>query len=146
MTAISVAYSSCSLIFIHGLFGSPWKTWSTKRQDRRRESSGVSQRSALAVDDAASIASSIHGASFDPKKWVFWPKDLLPAAFPAIRIYSWGYDADVQRFMSAAGLNTVHEHGRNLVNSLCDIIDEFKSPAPFIFVVHSLGGLVVKEV
>jgi len=120
----SITLISCfhSLVFVHGLGGSPWKTWSTKRG---RRLPGTPHGAASVADDAASIASSGQGTPFDPKKWLFWPKELLPAAMPAARIYSWGYDADVQRFMSAAGLNTVHEHGRNLMNSLRDIKDEF---------------------
>ncbi|KAK1771926.1 hypothetical protein QBC33DRAFT_555082 [Phialemonium atrogriseum] len=79
-----------NVVFVHGLFGHPWKTWADK---------------------------SVRGAS------IFWPEDLLSKAVQDVRIFSFGYDADVERFMSAAGLNTVHEHGRNLLNDLCDLMD-----------------------
>ena len=81
----------------------------------------------------------------DSKK-PFWPEDFLPKVAPNARIFSFGYDADVERFMSAVSLNTVHQHGRNLLNDLCDLIDEDATNIPFIFIVHSLGGLVLKEV
>lgn len=79
-----------NVVFVHGLFGHPWRTWADK---------------------------SATGGS------IFWPEDLLPKAVKDVRIFSFGYDADVERFMSAAGLNTVHEYGRNLLNDLCDLMD-----------------------
>ena len=105
---------SANIVFIHGLFGHPWKTWADE---------------------------GVRGT-----KKPFWPEDLLPSVVPNARIYSFGYDADVERFMSVAGLNTVHQHGRNLLNDLCDLFDKYDTKIPFIFIVHSLGGLVLKEV
>ncbi len=60
----------------------------------------------------------------------FWPKTFLPAAIPNARIYTFGYDADVSRFMSAAGLNTVSQHGTNLLSNLADLLDESESVCP----------------
>jgi hypothetical protein len=87
---------------------------------------------------------------------------LLPHSVENAKIFSFGYDANMERFMGAAGLNTVHQHGRNLLNGLCDLLDQTEvrilrpfeqylltkplQPLPLIIVVHSLGGLVVKEV
>jgi hypothetical protein len=62
-------------------------------------------------------------AAKNPEK-SFWPKTLLPEAIPNARIYSFGYDADVGKFMSAAGLNTVFQHGTNLLGSLADLVEE----------------------
>jgi len=77
---------------------------------------------------------------------VFWPKDLLPDALPNVRIYSWGYDADIWKLMSSVGLNTVHRHARNLLNDLAALRDELEDrKLPLIFVAHNLGGLVVKD-
>ncbi|KAI0968001.1 hypothetical protein F4678DRAFT_230959 [Xylaria arbuscula] len=128
-----------NIIFVHGLFGGPWKTFAiTSRKDRR----------AIPTDDAnsrhsspPSISSSLRSkASTD----VYWPRDLLPKTIDNANVYSFGYDADVERFMGATGLNTVHQHGRNLLNALNDLVKEH-GPLPLFIVVHSLGGLVVKE-
>ncbi|KAL1863051.1 hypothetical protein Daus18300_008207 [Diaporthe australafricana] len=112
-----------NIVFVHGLFGGPWKTWAAKAKRKR---GGLSNR-----EDA--VSGTTH---------VFWPETLLPSAIDNVNIYSFGYDADVERFMSSAGLNTVHQHGRNLFNELYALRN---SQIPTIIIAHSLGGLVAKE-
>ncbi|KAK6851000.1 alpha/beta-Hydrolase [Apiospora arundinis] len=104
------------ICLVHGLFGGPWKTFAAKRRPPRDEK----------------------GAS----KEVFWPRDLLPTIVRNVRIISFGFDADVEKFMGAASLNTIHQHSRNLLNTMCDQLD---SQLPIIFVAHSLGGVIVKD-
>ncbi|OCL02223.1 hypothetical protein AOQ84DRAFT_229435 [Glonium stellatum] len=103
-----------NIVFVHGLFGHPWKTWAD-------------------------------GAVKEPKK-PFWPKDLLPDTLKNVRIFSFGYDADIGKFMSPASKNSVQDHGANLLNDLSFLIERKEEKSvPFIFVAHSLGGLVLKE-
>ena len=79
-----------------------------------------------------------------PKKTVYWPGDLLPHAVPNAKIYSYGYDADVIKMaFQAAGKNSISEHGQNFMVELERHLD---SQNPIIFVAHSLGGIVVKDV
>ena len=87
---ISAAYS---IIFVHGLFGHPQKTWTAKRSE---------------------------GAS----NTIYWPKDLLPTVIPDSKVYTFGYDADVDNFFSAAGQNTIHQHTRTLLEDLADLLAE----------------------
>ncbi|KAI1635272.1 hypothetical protein F4809DRAFT_614548 [Biscogniauxia mediterranea] len=76
----------------------------------------------------------------------FWPKDLLPKELQNVRVFSFGYDANIEKFMSSTGKNSVQDHGANLLNDLSFQLESQKeSSVPFIFVVHSLGGLVLKE-
>ncbi|KAI1424788.1 hypothetical protein F5Y12DRAFT_714855 [Xylaria sp. FL1777] len=120
-----------NIIFIHGLFGGPWKTFATiTKDDTTNQNSSVN-----------CIASSRRSKT---SRIIYWPRDLLPNSIQNINVFSFGYDASVERFMSAAGSNTVHHHGRNLLNSLSDLLKEH-SALPLFIVVHSLGGLVVKE-
>jgi hypothetical protein len=88
-----------------------------------------------AEQNAAANVVLVHGLFGHPwKTWAdetakhpeksFWPKILLPEVIPDARIYSFGYDADIGRFMSAAGLNTVFQHGTNLLGSLADLVEE----------------------
>ena len=69
----------------------------------------------------------------------------MPGVIPDGRIYTWGYDADLAKF-SAASRNTIHQHANNLLSDLIDL----RAVSPLneksiIFVVHSLGGIIVKE-
>lgn len=64
----------------------------------------------MAADEPASTASAMDASSNSrqkPSRHVFWPQSLLPLAVKNVNVYSFGYDADVERFMSSAGLNTV---------------------------------------
>ncbi|KAL9082519.1 MAG: hypothetical protein Q9165_008868 [Trypethelium subeluteriae] len=79
----------------------------------------------------------------------FWPQDLLPDAETGIanaRIVTWGYDADVlnKRPFRVVSNNTIEQHAENLCTDLANIRGQEKTKRPLIFVVHSLGGLVVK--
>ena len=73
-----------------------------------------------------------------------WPKTFLPNVIPDARIYTWGYDADVNGFLSSSSQNTIHQHADNLLSDLADSIQD--QAIPIIFVVHSLGGIIVKDV
>ncbi|KAI0809525.1 hypothetical protein GGR55DRAFT_689298 [Xylaria sp. FL0064] len=96
-----------NIILIHGLFGNPWKTFAVTSREAR-EATGrdnVSSHYSPAAPTASLRKSK--GSS-----GIYWPRDFF------------GYDADVEKFMSATGLNTVHHHGRNLLNALSDLLKE----------------------
>jgi hypothetical protein len=74
----------------------------------------------------------------------FWPKDLLPKECPGARVLTWGYDTHVTRhFNGATNKNGVFSHSKDLLWALRRAR---VAGRPIIFVVHSLGGIVVKEV
>jgi len=107
-----------SVIFVHGLFGNPTKTWTkVPPPDRKKQTENV-----------------------------FWPADLLPKVLPEARIWTWGYDADVHKFGSQSSHNTIEEHASNLLTDIAGLVRRSPNNMPIIFVVHSLGGIVVKEV
>ncbi|KAL8959286.1 MAG: hypothetical protein Q9193_003826 [Seirophora villosa] len=100
------------ILFVHGLFGHPVKTWSLKKE----------------------------------KEWLFWPQSLLPAVVPDSHIFTWGYDADVGGIFSSGGQSTIHEHANSLLSDLANLRDTpSRRSIPLIFVVHSLGGIIVKD-
>jgi hypothetical protein len=78
----------------------------------------------------------------------FWPKDLLAAKFLNCRILTYGYDSVVSRFFAGpADQTTTADHGNNLLHSLEALRREQNSRLrKIIFIVHSLGGLVIKDV
>jgi hypothetical protein len=76
---------------------------------------------------------------------VYWPRDLLPTTIPDARILTYGYDT-----------NLGHAFGRPLNQAtVYDIAQDFlvaieaerraNSTRPILFIAHSLGGIVVKE-
>lgn len=64
------------------------------------------------VGTASSEAFTEHG--------VFWPKELLPRAIPHTRIFTWGYDVDVNNVFSAASQATVFQHAATLLSDIAN--------------------------
>lgn len=78
---------------------------------------------------------------------VFWPRDLLPRRFPEFRIFTWGYDVDIDHAFSGTSTATVYQHAANLLTDLSDVRTSSEAELrPLFFVAHSLGGIVVKDV
>jgi len=95
---------------------------------------------------------------------VFWPEAILPSVLPETRIFTRGYDADVDAFNTSVGHNNVEQHANDLLTDIANLLEKLGDVSgssigwifwltnsvqltrPIIFVVHSLGGIVVKEV
>lgn len=115
-----------SIVFIHGLRGHPRDTWthhaswtsvSNLRRIKRKDNAGV-----------------------------YWPFDLLPKDFAEARILTYGYDSHlIGGFSGVANRCGISDHGQDLLAALEDI-RRADPQRPLIFIAHSLGGLVVKEV
>ena len=76
----------------------------------------------------------------------YWPQDLLPKDFPNCRILTYGYDSTVSRFFSGTANQT------NILGHAKTFLAEFEEhrrdapDRPLVFIVHSLGGLLLKAV
>ncbi|KAK5735516.1 hypothetical protein LTR17_008049 [Elasticomyces elasticus] len=100
----------------------------------------------------------------DPSSSCFWPQELLPSDLPNARIFTYGYDADVAHFFSAASQSRIKDHANTLLGSLAHVRERsetvgwgsisicslrlttvLQSKRPLFFVAHSLGGLVVED-
>jgi hypothetical protein len=101
-----------SIVFVHGLGGDTTQTWTWQHQG-----------------DSA-------------KTPVCWPKDLLPAARPLTRVFSYGYNADVHKNDSVAG---IRDHARTILERLTNHRHGVDPKRPIVFVGHCLGGLIVKQ-
>lgn len=74
---------------------------------------------------------------------VFWPADLLPADCPSARVLLYGYDSKITKYMvGATNKNSLLSHSKDLLFAL----ERHTVPnRPLVFLAHSLGGIVVKE-
>lgn len=76
----------------------------------------------------------------------FWPLDLLPNVCPLTRIMVWGCHNIVMNGKLLQSQNSIFTHSEDLLHELTDFRDETNTPRrPVIFVAHSLGGIIVKE-
>lgn len=68
---------------------------------------------------------------------------------PAARLITWNYDAEITRFSNKTGQNTILKHADSFLTDLAGERAEghgIQPDRPIIFVGHSLGGLVIKQV
>jgi hypothetical protein len=128
-TSANVATSS--VVFIHGLFGHPFKTWtwpksrlksprlirnqsssSSSRGDnlprrnkvrpKHQDESPASKDEADEADEAnpseqhdEAPPTLANNSGLPDQEAILWPKALLPTVIPKARIFTWGYDADL---------------------------------------------------
>ena len=97
----------------------------SKRKIRTRRSSRLKASSRPRRDEPNSspINSTDQGSNPEAQSpltnpTVFWPKDLLPISTRQARIYSWGYDADINHFFGSAGQNAIFQHGLDLLQHI----------------------------
>jgi pimeloyl-ACP methyl ester carboxylesterase len=77
---------------------------------------------------------------------VHWPSQLLREDLQDARILSFGYDANVVHWFSAASVNRIGNHAEALLGALVRRRERTDSEdRKIIFVMHSLGGLVVQN-
>jgi hypothetical protein len=75
---------------------------------------------------------------------VVWLKDLLPKQLPDARIISYGYNSALQFSKSVAGIGTFAEQLLEDLRSWR--VTQAERDRPIVFICHSLGGIVVKQV
>jgi hypothetical protein len=99
----------------------------------------------------------VHGLNGHPrntwtaKNGVFWPNQLLPVTLKnaKARVLVYGYNADVYAFGNdrSASTDMIHQHAQTMISSLAmERMSEEKEENAIIWVVHSLGGILVKRV
>lgn len=103
----------------------------------------VSSRNTANVSNSA--AGAMHGGG------MFWPADLLPQACPRARILVYGYDTKITKYGAApTNKNSIYSHAKDLLFALSreteNCITASGRQRQILFVAHSLGGIVIKEV
>lgn len=80
------------------------------------------------------LSSESQSSGQDNNEPLFWPKDILPEVIADTRIYTWGYDVDINHIFSSASQATVFQHAASLLGDLADerISDEDVNPSVLI--------------
>ncbi|RWA14940.1 hypothetical protein EKO27_g228 [Xylaria grammica] len=123
-TGMTVLYvPSCPILdicFVHGFTGHPERTWRSKKR-------------------TASAKTSIEKFSKRAKL------DLLPDVIPHGRVLTFGYDTNIRHSLNGPiSRNRLGDHATDFLSALDGC--RFQCPRrPLIFVAHSLGGLLVKD-
>lgn len=129
------------IVFVHGLQGHARDTWlhTSKPASQPKKSKSIFGRRSTEANDTTNAPDSRTGDCF-------WPQELLAQDFPNARIFTYGYDSNVTNFFSGpADTSNILDRGRDLMTrvasqrSIC-------LGRPLVFVVHSLGGIIVKAV
>ncbi|KAI1636262.1 hypothetical protein F4809DRAFT_391707 [Biscogniauxia mediterranea] len=131
------------VVFVHGFTGHPERTWAHKNGSLIRQGQDIGEPPAK--------IRKINPFSKDPenrstsRSSVYWPRDLLPDTLPTARVLTYGYDTRIRHaFGASPNTNTVYDIGWDLLVALESERRE-SSGRPIIFIAHSLGGIVVKE-
>ncbi|KAH6755703.1 alpha/beta-Hydrolases superfamily protein [Perilla frutescens var. hirtella] len=119
----NMKFPPLDIVFVHGLRGGPFKTWRLS-EDKSSTKSGLVEK----IDEEAG------------KQGTFWPGEWLAADFPHARLFSLKYKTNLTQW-SGASL-PLQEMSSMLLEKL---VAAGIGDRPVIFVTHSMGGLVVKQ-
>lgn len=135
-----------SIVFVHGFTGHPERTWAKAKGDMEH-----TDGEALASSERpqkmrkfnllpGSGSRNNHG-----HRSVFWPRDLLPTTAPDARVMTYGYDTNIRHWIGPqVSQNTVYDISSDFLVSL-EASRRTNPARPIMFIAHSLGGIVVKE-
>jgi hypothetical protein len=129
-------------VFIHGFTGHPERTWTSKQGNVRQR--GDDRVNNEPVEPPLKIRK-LNPFSTNTVPAIYWPRDLVPATVPYARILTYGYDTHIRHWVgSPVNRNTVYDIAWDLLVAL-ESERRTEPSRPVLFVAHSLGGVVIKE-
>ena len=132
------------VIFVHGLMGHPFDTWTHGERSQGSENSKVKGSKSVWSRKRSEDEMLGNPQAAQVNEECYWPFDLLHKDFPNIRIMTYGYDSSPLRsYPRPTNQMSIRPHGVQLFNSVTSHRVEC-STRPIIFVAHSLGGILVK--
>ncbi|CAI0558415.1 unnamed protein product [Linum tenue] len=112
------------VIFVHGLRGGPYKSWRIS-EDKASTKSGLVEK----IDEEAG------------KLGTFWPGEWLSADVPKARLFTLRYKTNLTQWSGAT--LPLQEVSSMMLEKL---VTAGIGNRPVVFVTHSMGGLVVKQI
>lgn len=79
----------------------------------------------------------------------FWPTDLLPDLCCDARILTWGFRTRISDGHLVPGQFDIFSRGRDLLSDVNDLLSSYREHGQtreVVFVAHSTGGIIIKEV
>lgn len=153
-TASTGLTGELSIVFVHGLRGSPRETWedtatTSAPSTRRNAFRAIFRRKPTAAEPlqpkSSSSTSKSPSTTSSTSSTVFWPNDFLANDLPEARIWTYGYNADaIGGLFQARNRNSISQHGRDLSVQIGRVVLT-DNQDPVLFVAHSLGGIIVKD-
>ncbi|KAJ8132189.1 hypothetical protein O1611_g1436 [Lasiodiplodia mahajangana] len=164
-TGITILYTPAApvvdICFVHGFTGNPEATWtSSKSPMNTRELIPESEEPSQAKKRSIKRGNHPRTSNDAPSaaKPVYWPRGqsaliaaqgqahLLPSLLPHARIFTFGYDTQIGHpFNKRISQNSLSDHADTFLWGL-ESVRRGSPNRPLIFVAHSLGGLLVKDV
>ncbi|KAL2129397.1 hypothetical protein VTI74DRAFT_7841 [Chaetomium olivicolor] len=140
---------SLDIVFIHGFTGHPERTWASKKANARQ---GNDDRTAGEYVEPPpkkqKTLNPFSGSLLDKGEAVpatYWPRDLVPKTVPSARVLTYGYDTRIRHWVGPpVNRNTVYDMSWDFLVAVES--ERRTDPSrPVLFVAHSLGGIIVKE-
>lgn len=134
-------------MFVHGFNGHPERTWTHKRGDAKVPDEGDESES---VEPPSKVRKLNPFSGFQQKNStrptaVYWPRQLVQETVPNARVLTFGYDTHVRHMLGRpVSQNTVYDIAWDFLVAL-EAERRLDPSRPVLFVAHSLGGIVVKE-
>lgn len=88
------------------------------------------------------LAGHAFGSWKSRKSGKMWLRDLMPSDLPTARVFTYGYDTKLAGSKSNARIS---DYAKQFLHTVADA-RRCDPQRPIIFIGHSLGGLVIKEV
>ncbi|KAH0536252.1 hypothetical protein FGG08_006859 [Glutinoglossum americanum] len=141
---VSPDVPSLDIIFVHGFTGHPERTWTHQKGDARHRTD-EEERSVERPAKRQKLGPFSKPCQKTHHTAIYWPRDLLPATVPNARVLTYGYDTLIKHKLGPPlNKSTVYDIAWDFLIAL-EAERRAEPLRPAFFVVHSLGGIIVKE-
>ncbi|KAL9632012.1 MAG: hypothetical protein Q9204_003977 [Flavoplaca sp. TL-2023a] len=132
------------VVLVHGFNGDALRTWRHKTARFSADGRQNDMDESVPPKKVPRLKSAFSRHT-ESSELVYWPRHLLPQTLPTARVFTYGYDTRVRHAMgSPVSRNAVYDIALDFLG----VLEAERRPhpsRPLLFIAHSLGGIVVKE-